>query len=290
MRRILALAAAALVAPALAMAAPATAHAAPGAAKPVPSNPVDALRQQFGKKTGVHMDTTVDMRLGGDDLLKFRQVGSLRFGKSGVDAYDLKRIVDLGKGKDTLHLIALNGKAYMQSPLYDEMLPADKKWVRTPGSKAPSTNDTIDILRPAVLKTVLASTKVKRAGGTVGGARTTLYTGAVKVGELSKVSTEIEAMAEVFKLKKNVTLPWKLWIGADQLPRRFQSTFPMGKVPHAGRLTVDADSRYTAWGAKVVITAPPADQVIDEKDLTTDLPETTPDFTKVVPSLTAGRH
>ncbi|MEU8269106.1 hypothetical protein AB0B89_18295 [Sphaerisporangium sp. NPDC049002] len=281
MRRLIALAATALVAPALAMAAPSTAHAAPTQA--APKNSVDALRSQFAKKTTVHIDETTRMKLDGDDLFRTRQYGALRFGKSGVDASDTKTVSSFGGegGDATVRVIVLDGKAYLKSPLYDDFLPAGRTWVRTTAPKGGSTtNSMIDILQPKVLNAVLGTAKAKGAGGTVGGARTTLLRGSITLAQLSKVSPVIADLSKSFKVKKTVALPWKLWVGSDQLPRRFQSAFPLstGKLD----LSLFTDVRFTSWGKKVAITAPPADLVIDEDDIDTDLPETTPDFTTTI--------
>ncbi|WP_248966286.1 hypothetical protein [Sphaerisporangium perillae] len=296
MRRWIALTATAMVAPALAMAAPAAAHAAPGTAnatltapQAAPGNPVEALRQQFAKKSGVRLDELTRMRLDGEDLLKYRQVGNLRFGKSGVDALDVK-IVLKGDGKvpdSTLRTIVIDGKTYLRSALYDDLLPAGRSWVRAEGGTP--TLSTIDVLQPKVLKTILASTKSKSPGGKVGGARTTLLRGSVTLANLAKVSPSLASLAKSLKSKKPVALPWKLWIGGDQLPRRFQSSLPISASSLTGKLTIDTDSRYTSWGKKVVITAPPATEVVDEEDLQTDLP-VTPDLTFPVTGLTARQH
>jgi hypothetical protein len=84
-------------------------------------------------------------------------------------------------------------------------------------------------------------------------------------------------------------VPWKLWVGGDQLPRRFQSTLVLPTGSKSTALTIGTDSRLTAWGAKVVIQAPPAVLVVDEEDLQTDLP-TTPDFTTVIPRTGSHEH
>ncbi|GAA3841586.1 hypothetical protein GCM10022226_75070 [Sphaerisporangium flaviroseum] len=282
----IALAATALVAPALAMAAPATAHAAPATAKP--ASPVDALRQQFAKKSTVRMDEDTRIKVDGKDLFRYRQAGVLRFGKSGVDASDTRTVVksDAEGGDSTVRVIILNGKAYLKSPLYDELLPAGRTWVRTSAPTAGGTNSVIDVLRPKVLKTVLASTKSKAPAGRVGGARTTLLRGSLSLSALAKVSPDAAEFARSVKSKKPVMLPWKMWIAADQLPRRFQSSFPMSGGALLGSMTITTDSRFTSWGGKVVIAAPPADLVIDEEDLTEDLP-VTPDLTTTITGVAA---
>ncbi|WP_405144689.1 hypothetical protein OG589_42850 [Sphaerisporangium sp. NBC_01403] len=285
MRRLIALAATALVAPALAMAAPSTAHAAPTTAKAAPKNAVEALRLQFAKKTTVRMDEDTRMKLDGKDLFRYRQVGVLRFGKSGVDAYDTKTVSNFGGegGDSTVRMIVVDGKAYLKSPLYDDLLPAGRTWVRTSApSGGNSTSSLIDVLQPKVLKAVLGSTKAKGNGGKVGGARTTLLRGSITLAQLAKVSPTVADLAKSLKTKKTVTLPWKMWVGGDQLPRRFQTVFPLSTSPLVGDISITTDARFTSWGGKVAIKAPPADLVVDEKDLEGDLPETTPDFTTTI--------
>jgi hypothetical protein len=209
MRRYIALVATALVAPALAMAAPATAHAAVTKA---PSNPVDALRAQFAKKSTVRMDASTRMWIGKDELLSYRQVGVLRFGKNGPEASDTRTVIGgIASSTTGLRAIVIDGKAYLKSPLYDELLPAGRTWVRTtaPKGSAGPTSSFIDVLQPKVLKTVLGSVKTKTAGGKVGGAKTTLLRGSVSLTQLAKVSPSLKSLSDAFRslaLKSKSTL------------------------------------------------------------------------------------
>ncbi|RCG24483.1 hypothetical protein DQ384_33110 [Sphaerisporangium album] len=283
----IALTAVAVTAPALALTVPTAAHATPHTmtAKPTaaPAGPVDALRQQFAKKGSVRISEDSRMEFAGDVGLRSRVAGTVRFGKSGPDAIDLKVTSKAGKTVNRMQVITVGGKTYLKSPLYDDMLPAGRSWVRTTGDLS-STSGTIDILQPKVLKAVLAHTTSKAPGGTIGGARTVLLRGSIKLSDLAKVSPSVAPLAKGLRNKKTISLPWKLWIGADQLPRRFQSTFSLSGGDFLGDMSVATDTRFTAWGAKVVIKAPPADLVVDEKDLTEELP-VLPDFTTKIPGL-----
>ncbi|GGK77145.1 hypothetical protein Sme01_42920 [Sphaerisporangium melleum] len=297
MTRLLALAATAAVAPALALAVPAAAHSGPQATmtatrtpQKAPANPVEALRAQLAKKTSVHLDETTRLTVDREEFSRYRQVGTLRLGTSGVEAYDTKtKVADIlfGTPTSSIRVVAVGGKTYLKSPLYDAMLPAGRTWVRT-SDAIPYTN-MVDILQPKVLRTTLAGTKHKGRGGMVGGARTTLLTGTVPLSALAKVSPGLAPLAKSIKSGKPLVLPWKLWVGADQLPRRFQVTL---ELPSESKYqaAIGVDSRYTAWGGKAVITAPPATLVVDEEDLTSDLPEVTPDYTTKVGSLAAREH
>ncbi|GGK56030.1 hypothetical protein Ppa06_10990 [Planomonospora parontospora subsp. parontospora] len=66
-------------------------------------------------------------------------------------------------------------------------------------------------------------------------------------------------------------LSWRLWLDGKGLPRRaaVSETLAVGK----SSLTTTSDTRFSGWGSKVTVTAPPADQVIDEKDLPSDAPD-----------------
>ncbi|MFC4590541.1 hypothetical protein [Sphaerisporangium corydalis] len=294
MRRRIALAATALIAPALAMAtpapaqaAPATAHATAAAPRAVPSGPVDALRRQFAKRTTVRVDEVARLILDHDDLLSYRQSGVVRFGKTGVDAYDLRTSGVTGSGNSTvLRTIKVDGKVYLKSALYDDLLPAGRTWIRTSTDGDGVTSSMIDVLRPKVLAAVLATTKSKSPAGRIGGSPTVLLQGSITLAQLAKVSPDAGAVAKMYKVKKTVKLPWKLWIGADQLPRRFASTFPLTFSAKAPNLSTATDSRFAAWGGKVAITAPPADLVIDEEDIETDIP-VPDDFTTTITKLAA---
>ncbi|MEV6986563.1 hypothetical protein AB0M95_35640 [Sphaerisporangium sp. NPDC051017] len=284
----IALTAVAVAAPALALTVPATAHATPSTTTVksalAPAGPVDALRQQFAAKGSVRISEDARMAFDGKVGLRSRIAGVVRFGKSGPDAVDLKMTSKAGKTVDRMQVITVGGKTYTKSPLYDDMLPAGRSWVRTTGGVSSTSGGTIDILQPKILKAVLAHTKSKAPGGTVGGARTVLLSGSIKLSDLAKASPDVDVLAKMFKTGKTISLPWKLWVGADQLPRRFQSTFSLSGGDLMGDMSIATDTSFTAWGAKVVIKAPPADLVVDEKDLTEELPEL-PNFSTKVPGL-----
>ncbi|MFC4531380.1 hypothetical protein [Sphaerisporangium dianthi] len=286
MRRLIALVATAAVAPALTLAAtPATARSAPAAAakaapatpKPVPGSPADALRLQFAKKSSVRVDEYTRMGIDGEDLFAYRQTGSLRFGKSGVDAYSLKTTLkgDAGDGDTTVRTVVIDGKMYLKSALYDELLPAGRTWVRV--AKAAPYSNSVDILQPKTLKALLATTKAESPGGKVGGARTTLLRGSIALSALARTTPSLASLATARKGPK-IMVPWKLWVGGDRLPRRFQTKISLPVGPGMGDVYIANDNRYASWGGKAVIAAPPADLVIDEKDLGEDLP--------VIPDLT----
>ncbi|GII88606.1 hypothetical protein Ssi03_65960 [Sphaerisporangium siamense] len=280
----IALTATALLAPALALAASATAHAAP---KPTAAGPADALRQQLVKRTTVRIDERNEFRLG-KTALRYRETGVVRFGRSGPDAGDTKLTISSGASKSTGHIIALGGKVYVKSPVYDDALPAGKTWVRFTGPAR--TTLLVDVLRPRTLGALVAHTKSKAPGGTVNGARTTLLRGAITLGELAKVSPD-GGLRGLSGKEKKIAVPWKLWVGGDQLPRRFQAAVVLPGPAPLGDLKLSSDARYAGWGGHVAIQAPPADLVVDQKDLETDedLPEARPDLITTITGRAAAK-
>nr|BFE85245.1 hypothetical protein GCM10020093_078460 [Planobispora longispora] len=65
--------------------------------------------------------------------------------------------------------------------------------------------------------------------------------------------------------KSKGKVSWQLWTGRDGLLKRLITADTVGE----GRdpLVKRSDTRYTGWGFRLVIAAPPADEVIDEADL-----------------------
>ncbi|RBQ16552.1 hypothetical protein DP939_30040 [Spongiactinospora rosea] len=291
MRRLIAIAAAALVAPALAMATPASAQAATA-----PATPGDALKQQFRNNQGVSYTESSQTTLDGKRLIGTKAKATYQFGASGIVASDAtfrqiwdKKLLDSFK-KDAEHdysgeqeidfvklltapyrVIALPKVSYLSHPAITDFLPQGKTWVPMKGKEAVKPADlstqAINVFEPKTLTTIAASAKAKGNGGKVDGASTTVYRGTITAGELYKLSPAYRAQV-VDKPKgkqAKVAIDWKLWLDAKNLPRRLTTSIEqeLMKTPYR----VATDSRYTSWGAKVTIKAPPADQIANPEDL-----------------------
>ncbi|MEV5413984.1 hypothetical protein AB0K60_34775 [Thermopolyspora sp. NPDC052614] len=125
----------------------------------------------------------------------------------------------------------------------------------------------VNALDLKALRAVLATTKSKTPGGRVAGARTVLYTGAISLRQLGKVSEQARAMAELLKDEKPLKVSWKLWVAKDQLPRRFTTSLVLASDPKVGKAVISSDTRFSGWGTRAQVKAPPAAQVIDIEDL-----------------------
>jgi hypothetical protein len=61
---------------------------------------------------------------------------------------------------------------------------------------------------------------------------------------------------------------WKIYLGSDQLVRRVVSSYTEStRGLNSTELTYVNDTRYTDWGVKSAIKAPPADTVADFDEL-----------------------
>ncbi|GAT66532.1 hypothetical protein PS9374_02182 [Planomonospora sphaerica] len=269
MRRSIALTAAVLAAPALATATSAAAHAAPTAtavATAAPA-PADALKRQFQTGRGVRVTQTAHMFSGKTTLLKAELKGRLEFGPTGPAAYDLAMRMTSGKGSgnDSYRAINVKNRLYASGDAYNGLLPEGKKWVS--GKGGPLFLQHPDVLEPVVLAALVKDPSGKHSRD---GLR---HQGTLTYAELYKLSPGFRATLRTKPTGESAEaeISWRLWLDGKGLPRRaaVSETLAIGK----SSLTRTSDTRFSGWGSKVTVTAPPADHVIDEKDLPSDAPE-----------------
>ncbi|WP_405144685.1 hypothetical protein OG589_42840 [Sphaerisporangium sp. NBC_01403] len=279
--------AAALIAPALATAANAQAK---------PTDPVDALHKQFVAGHGVKVSHHSALLRAGKPLMEGFTTGKLGFARSGIVSSDLTSRYHLSgaefEGLEDLQTpvrqIGVGGKTYASGETYKPYLPVGMSWVRYAGT--PFTTQTglapdIDLAEHRTYQGLLATTNVKKPGGTIDGTATTVYAGTITAARLRELSPATKK--RLGGLSETATkVDWKLWLGRDLLPRRFSVT----RVDHDkefGEVKQVTTSNYSSWRAKVVITAPPAWEVVDAKDLPKE-PFTLPDPTFAVLPDAAG--
>jgi hypothetical protein len=265
MKKLVAILAASLIAPALV-----TGAAAPASAAAAPRDPVVALKRQFAKKTGVRVADSMRLSLGGAVLLRARAEGVMRFGPYGVNAFDLKTVTVLDKTVKS-RVIASGSNFYLQGNQISKELPEGKEWVRVPttqaGIRSMGAASLINVTDAKVLRALLATTKTRTPGGRVAGAKTVLYRGTVTLQRLAKVSQPIRALVKATQSKKPIRVSWRLWVAGDQLPRRFTSSFVLLSDPSTGSTVLTSDTRFSHWGTRTPVQAPPASTVIDVNDL-----------------------
>jgi hypothetical protein len=276
MRRSIALTAAVLIAPALATATSAAAQAAP-------AGPADALKGQFKTGRGVQITQTMRMSTDGKPLLKTEGKGKLQFGPTGPVAYDLTtRVIadpavkkelekqgaegtDLSDAFRPYRMIGVKNRLYASGGVYEKQLPEGKSWVGFEGG--PVYAQAPDVLEPAVLTALVKAPSGKHSRDGLRHQGTLSYAELYKISPSFRGSLGTKPTGELGRTK----LSWRLWLDGKGLPQRVavSETLSIGE----SSLTTTAETRYTGWGSKVTVTVPPADQVVDAKDLSADLPD-----------------
>ncbi|GAA3414366.1 hypothetical protein [Streptosporangium vulgare] len=276
---------AALIVPTLVTVAPASAKAV-RTTQATAADPVSALKRQFRTHRGVKLaENTKIVGEGKKNRAIFtRRSGVLEFGRTGLVASDLTTKFSLPlpdsdelKGLFTpSRTLSLKGVSYTSGGVFAESMPEGKKWLRTPGdtlSLVSAVQQIISTVEPGTLRTTLAHTRAKRPGGTWDGTRTTVHSGTITLAELFKVSPAVRTLLGRKPTGRSATLPvtWKIYLGSDQLVRRVVSSYTEStRGLNSTELTYVNDTRYTGWGTKVTIKAPPADQVADFDELIGD--------------------
>ncbi|XVQ87274.1 hypothetical protein ACQP2K_07615 [Microbispora siamensis] len=279
---------AALVAPAVA--APAQAQTSTQAQAPA-ADPVAALRKQYVAGHGVRFVSSGTVSMAGVPGIKFTANGGYAFGRSGVIASDSTqktKYSDLLKDEDEdlkdaekpIRTIVIGSTGYLSGGVYASMLPEGKTWLRLPGVRPNSSSTLGAFVNPTdwrSLKAVLATTKAKGPGGSVNGAKTTLYRGTITLAQLMKASPSVKnTLASLGSNPGKTVVSWKLWIGADQLVRRASASADL-KLKFDGdsfTFTLSDVTTFAGWGRKVTVKAPPKSQVANLSDLDGDVPET----------------
>ncbi|MGW0478462.1 hypothetical protein [Nonomuraea sp. NPDC003214] len=245
--------------------------AAPAQAAPV--NPVKALQKQLKPGHGVRVSETNRTFTDGKESRSGKTTGVLEFGKSGVVASDLTTRVKIPKGASAemaemlrgisnSRAISVGGDTYMQGGLFSEELPEGKKWVRYEGVQTAGTEQVIDVFDAKLLKALVAKAKVVKGD----------YAGSLTAKELGKL-TGARITGNVGKIK----ISYLLDVDSKGLIKRVVSDYTLD-FGLLGKTRAVTESRYTGWGGKVKVVAPPESQWVDLHDLgkDTELPSELP--------------
>jgi hypothetical protein len=251
----------------LALASSAAFMTAAPAQAAAPADPVKALKKQYAAGHGVRVSETSRTTVYGRAAGPTTTTGAFGFDKSGIVSADLRtRAKGHGATLNPPRMVTVGKYVYAQGGLFSEELPEGKKWVRYQNDAGrPTTGaQVIDIFEPKVLKAIVSKAKSFK-GGT--------YRGAITFGDLSKIYSQ-----KIDKRLGKVKISYALGVNSKGLVTGVRSEYTMD-FGLLGKTTSTVSTRYTGWGAKITIKAPPADQVIDVSELgaDTEVPQEIPD-------------
>ncbi|MEV4110857.1 hypothetical protein [Nonomuraea sp. NPDC049695] len=215
-------------------------------------DPVKALKKQFVTGHGVKISEVARMRSKGEKPEIVQITGTLAFSGSGVVASDMT--MRGFRTKATLRFLVVGKQLYLHAGEFGGRLPEGKTWVRMgDATNASATTQPVDIFRLRELKGLLSH---------AGSAKSGLYRGSLTSGQTRKVTGG----------RGDQSFGYRLTIGSNGLPSRLFTDSKVAVDRHLW-LRETTDTRYTAWGHKVTIEAPPEDQVIDADEADAALDE-----------------
>ncbi|MFI7130200.1 hypothetical protein ACIBQ1_31220 [Nonomuraea sp. NPDC050153] len=224
---------------------------------------ISALKGEFADKSSVLFSQKTRNGLGSDASLTVTH-GKHRFAaKTGVYASDITEIFTVGDGDPELfRMINLGRDTYTQT--YWDDLPKGKKWNHWRDKEGFLwSQNLVDALNPKFLQLISRSAEKVPTKDRYDGVPTTRYDGSVEVGHLGSRQAGIYYGERIGEWAGG-RITWKLWLGPDNLPRRFQAETvyePYGSEQRAD--TVRMNILYKGWGTPVHITAPPKNLVVE---------------------------
>ncbi|MBG0833207.1 hypothetical protein HS041_36505 [Planomonospora sp. ID67723] len=262
--------------------APASASAVSAHARPDEPGPVAALKSQFVAGHGVRFREKVTTRhfIGGRrvGVDRYRVKGVYRFGRSGVVASRLTHRTDprtlppeVRDLNEPVRIILLRKGIYLGMEGLLPNRPRRTSWLRLENPGLLSIQ-MINVLEPATLRGLLATTRRVRPGGQVGGVSTTRYQGTITARRLYAVSPTYRAMrgARPRGLAGSLAIRWRLWQDAQQNTRKLTGSYTEASAGTPGgdrwRTVFTSTATFRGWGAEVRVKAPPARSVINFDD------------------------
>ncbi|MFG1681635.1 hypothetical protein ACGFNP_15845 [Nonomuraea sp. NPDC049269] len=231
---------------------------------------VKAIKKQFAKKSSVRF--SVKRRGGPPPAEDIQASGAYRFRASGVYAADTTEISHEKAATGRSREISIGREFYSQGYVRSK----DGKYVwKSPSTVGKWTNaqnlagviwgeDLINGINPGFLKLVASHGATSADGGTFEGVKTTLHSGTVTVPKLDErqAGMYFETREEEFAYGGPIT--WKLWVGPDNLPRRFHAIMKFTRPKGGDAETMTMNIIYRGWGKPVKITAPPEHLITDD--------------------------
>jgi hypothetical protein len=175
-------------------------------------------------------------------------------------------------GFGTVAVRIVDGVVYAKVPEAMASL-APKPWLKLDGDTMGAAAGQFGAQNPAGQLDMLAGlTDVTEVGPeTIDGVKTTHYRGKVDLAKAVKAATDPasrKSLESASKAMATATMPADVWIDEKGRPRKM--TFTMTGKPQAGSKgnpTMAGTATFSDFGTPVTVTAPPAAEVADIKDL-----------------------
>jgi hypothetical protein len=246
--------------------------AAPAVAK---ADPVKALKARFAAGKGVKVSNLMKISTDGQVWATLREIGSVGFGRSAVAATDIrdkaqysKVFLDaltekdresLQKSTGVTRTISTPQYAYVSGARVKAFLPEGKTWVRRFSGAAAPGSLLVNPFEPGTLAKVIDKARPRQGS---------VRKGRISSSDLAKISPSFQlSFGSGAKNREGHTakVNYIVWLDARGLVKRVYAT--MTVFTEGINLTYASDGRVSGWGGKVVISAPPASEVIDEGQL-----------------------
>ncbi|GAB1819157.1 hypothetical protein HerbRD11066_23210 [Herbidospora sp. RD11066] len=227
-------------------------------------DPVKAVQKQLRHGHGVRLSELSVGIFGADHSPLDRMHAQVQLSPRGPVAYDASwysmprpgadpREVDeraAFAGMDWDDVTYVGGVRYLH---YEAgVLPGAKSWVREAPSRTWAqdfTDQPVDLFDAKMLRGLLRGVTGKAVPG----------------GYVYRGAATLEQVGYSSRFRPKDKIDWWLWTDAQGLPTRLRTRDVSGSGYE--RLGAIFDTRYRDWGFPLVVTAPAADQVIDEDDV-----------------------
>ncbi|SNS47736.1 hypothetical protein SAMN05216276_101051 [Streptosporangium subroseum] len=243
------------------------ATAAPAQAAPAPADPVKALKSQFAAGKGMEFGDRSTVTWEGRSEPYLQRIGSFQFGKTGIVASDISSkgamesveppALDPTGMSTPSRTIRIGTTSYLSGGIYGDSMPEGKTWYKAQkgmtGGISGWFGQLVNVAEPATLASLLKG--AKRVGIS--------YSGTTTFGRLAKVSPWFRATLPLRASDKTV-VTFKLMVNRGGLPQRLTTSHAVTGIfdsPGWEGKTITVDTRFTSWGTKVSIKAPPASKV-----------------------------
>lgn len=236
-------------------------------AQAAPADPIKALKSRFIAGKGVKFTESSAVTWEDNRKPYIRRTGSFQFGKTGIVASDISS-ESAEKSSDPSapdptgmfapsRTIRIGTVSYSSGGSYREDMPKGKSWYKEPkgmtGGSSGWFGQLVNVAEPATLASLLKG--AKRAGGG--------YSGTTTFGRLAKVSPWFRATLPLRSSDKTV-VTFKLTVNRSGIPQRLTTSHLVTGIFDSygweGK-TLTVDTRFTGWGTRVSIKAPPANKV-----------------------------